>query len=949
MRTVILLLFFAAVALKTEAQEPFKKDLWVNEAGTAIRVSDMALDDLGSLWLATDLGLCRYNGRSIQQIPDSGIKSATAIAVVDRQVYVGLGDGRVLRYTGSKFEQLVNAGARINCLYNGPFGLWIGTAGNGAMLLTQGRVLRLTTAQGLSDDYVYRFAYSKVLGKLAIGTDRGATIIGLNQGPKPTLELNYSASSAPVSTDITPSLFWSLGKQSLLLTGTAEHGVGSFRLSATGVREADSTMALWIWGTVNDLLPISGSQAWACTESGYIVLVDFSRGTYQEVHQLPGKRIFRLLRDRTGTIWAATSEGLTMLSIGSLYYFSPESGYQLTGLSAMASDGDVLWYAQESALYSCDSSHKATLRYNAPETITSLYFDPGHRLWIGTLGGGLFCRSSAGNVRQVRGVPNLEGGHILSIAGKGSLIWVASLNGVEELMLDAADISNPRIVRHHGKRTGMGSDYVYKLYPDRKGRLWMATDGAGIALWNGSEYYHWDTSSGFRPQVVYAIAEDHAGRIYAGSLEGGILSWDGSKWNSIGREQGLLDNTVLSLAALGDGSVLAVTEKGADHWYPGSREFRQYGRKLGFGIDSFSHALNLLATNNRGEAYLPFEHGIMLVKPAPNPPDLRPLISIHAVELFGKAMDSSRHELSPDENGIGFRYEGVQLVSPERLHYRYRLLGFSKDWVETADESAIFPRLPAGHYVFQVQASLTPGYKNAATAQYIFAIATPFWKRPLFWFAAFVLFAGLGFFWQRNRELRLQRMAQLQRERLQFEYEHLKSQVNPHFLFNSLNTLAGLIEEDTEAAVEYTTMLSDLYRDTLSFRTRDIVPLSEEWHVLERYLYIQKTRFGSALQWEPTISQDVLNTRQIIPLALQLLVENAIKHNVVSRAHPLIISVRAEDDVLIVSNPIRPKQGEIKSTGIGLSNIRRRYSLVTDKPVRVLNEGGFFTVSLPLL
>jgi sensor histidine kinase YesM len=211
------------------------------------------------------------------------------------------------------------------------------------------------------------------------------------------------------------------------------------------------------------------------------------------------------------------------------------------------------------------------------------------------------------------------------------------------------------------------------------------------------------------------------------------------------------------------------------------------------------------------------------------------------------------------------------------------------------------------------------------------------------------LVIGLIYAYIRAREKSLRRLSSLQRERLLFEYEHLKSQVNPHFLFNSLNTLANLIEEDRDAAVQYTNELSDLYRNMLTYRNKDLVPLAEEWNILQHYLYIQQSRFGDALQVELRVPETIMNTRRIVPLALQLLVENAIKHNVASRSRPLTIIIEAQGDRLAVRNAINPKLSKEKGAGLGLINIKKRYALITDRHISFGVVHNEYIVTLPLL
>ncbi|WP_299674725.1 sensor histidine kinase [uncultured Tenacibaculum sp.] len=184
---------------------------------------------------------------------------------------------------------------------------------------------------------------------------------------------------------------------------------------------------------------------------------------------------------------------------------------------------------------------------------------------------------------------------------------------------------------------------------------------------------------------------------------------------------------------------------------------------------------------------------------------------------------------------------------------------------------------------------------------------------------------------------------------IQAQLDTLTNQAKPHFLFNSLNTLRDIIDvEDKEDAKVFVDKLSDVYRFILESGNSNLLQLHEELKFVKSYIHIQKERFGDNLVIDWDISEDKLST-MIIPMSLQLLIENAIKHNVVSKAKPLIVSVKTEGNQLIVSNKIQKKSTQLPSTKIGLKNITRRYSLVSDKAIEINNDGEFFTVILPLL
>jgi LytS/YehU family sensor histidine kinase len=179
------------------------------------------------------------------------------------------------------------------------------------------------------------------------------------------------------------------------------------------------------------------------------------------------------------------------------------------------------------------------------------------------------------------------------------------------------------------------------------------------------------------------------------------------------------------------------------------------------------------------------------------------------------------------------------------------------------------------------------------------------------------------------------------------QYESLKNQVNPHFLFNSLNALTTLVYEDQDKAAKFIKQLSEVYRYVLDTRDKEVVALEDEMKFLESYLFLQKIRFGENLLVEINLST---KGKFIAPLALQLLVENAIKHNVVSTENPLSITITAREGYIVVENSLQRKHmTEEKSPGIGLDNIKSRYTFLSNQPVLVEEHDGKFVVKLPLI
>ncbi len=205
-----------------------------------------------------------------------------------------------------------------------------------------------------------------------------------------------------------------------------------------------------------------------------------------------------------------------------------------------------------------------------------------------------------------------------------------------------------------------------------------------------------------------------------------------------------------------------------------------------------------------------------------------------------------------------------------------------------------------------------------------------------------------GVFFYTRLGASLSEQERLKKENVQTQLESLKSQVNPHFLFNSLNTLAQLIPEDQGLAVQFVQKLSRCYRYILEINNRETISLREELDFIDSYLFLIKIRFGENLEMKIDVPEH-LREERIVPLTIQLLLENAIKHNIVSTQNPLSVELFIDRDYLVMKNIYQPKNQPVASTGIGLKNIRNRYRYLTDIPVEVVHSQTHFTVAVPLL
>lgn len=212
-------------------------------------------------------------------------------------------------------------------------------------------------------------------------------------------------------------------------------------------------------------------------------------------------------------------------------------------------------------------------------------------------------------------------------------------------------------------------------------------------------------------------------------------------------------------------------------------------------------------------------------------------------------------------------------------------------------------------------------------------------------FVISLIFTAIGFFnaWRQS----FLQAEKLKVEMLSYKYESLRNQINPHFLFNSLNVLSELVYDDQALAVKFIRQLSDLFRYVLDSRDKELVRLSEELEFIRSFIFLLKTRFEEKLQIEIDVQAGPED--YIVPMTLQLLIENAVKHNEVSEAFPLRILIRKSGEYLEVENTLRSKSVGDDSKKTGLKNIIQQFGFFSDKPIEIIPSEDKFLVRVPIL
>lgn len=668
-----------------------------------------------------------------------------------------------------------------------------------------------------------------------------------------------------------------------------------------------------------------------------------------------------MLRDNEGNIWIAGDNKLIISPGEKVEFVSSIEGSAIDSVQAITSNPDgYIWYSTPKGLYRFDYLAKGEERLRKfivdpkfPQLhIVSLFEDAHASLWIGTFDNGLYCLDPhTGKVRRFTEKDGLPNSNVISIHGRGNSVWLATLGGVVELRRkDPVKLHDDFScsIQTNGS-SPLHNGFVYNVYVDTKNRLWMGTDGKGLLMYDGHSLHNFPVLKSKDVKIVYSVLEDLNGNIWFSTPHHGIYRYDGRDFRSFNLTNGLSELEIFGLGLDNNGNILAINRKGIDVIQTHSFQIEHIGEES--GLKQLDADLNSIARDRKGGVWIGTRSGIVRFYNYSRNVVQHPRLEIHRVLTFMKQdMGLKDTIFDYNQNTISIEYTGLWYSRPEIVTYRYRMKGYSNDWIPTRDRIVTFPNLPPGKYTFEVMAGLDGQFKDATVASYSFRIKKVFWRETWFVMGILLSLALAIILFIRDRDIRFRRMESLKKEKVEYQYETLKSQVNPHFLFNSFNTLMAIIESEPVKATDYVEKLSDYFRNMVQHRDKDVVSLEEELEMVETYYFLQQKRFGEHLSLEIDIPDSWKRTFGVPPLSLQLLIENAVKHNAVSYETPLKITVTAtENHTLLIRNNLNLKLKPDASTGIGLENIVNRFSIIAGKEVKVTTGDHEFTVEIPLI
>ncbi|MBX2973524.1 MAG: histidine kinase [Flavobacteriales bacterium] len=938
MRCRLAFLFLLAPLLAT-AQFPLTRSIDVRSGQQRMPITAVVQDAHGLLWVGGEHGLFRTDGELVEPMARTGRDAVVALAHAKGRVWAAFRSGSVLRCTTLGCDTvLVDTLLRGNPVrglaLDGREQVWIATHGAGIRVLSDQGIIRVGIEEGMPDAHVNGIA-ALPDGRMVAATDQGLVL--LNGGR--VQEVLDETKGAPdnlvlaVTTD----------EQGNIWAGTDRGGV--FRWTP-GKAEAVFRPAQQVVGAIRSIAARDG-MVWAGSDHQGVLMFDtrLPGSLYRATWSGRQAPITGLFVAADGAVWWCDGSERVHHADPAVLMVPEDEGKDLRRVTALCmGPGERLWFADPEGLHSHQAGfalpelvrrERVQVPPNTP--VVSLAAADDGTIWAATFGSGVHAVRPDGSVLRHTTSHGLPNDNVLAVRTWNGYVWCATLDGLAVLQ--------PGAVRWLSVPVP-GPGFVYDVLPLDDGRVIAATDGSGLLAIGADGTVRLVGSDG--PRTFYSLLQS-GDAVWAVGPGTGLCRLKGDALTCMGGTE--LFGEPFGLAA-SHGRILVFGRSGAAAYDPVKDTWSTVSAR--FGLDGAQGPLNAVASPGNGDVWLATERGLLRLRPGAAQLDAPVAAAILDVALAGtRQAPDTLLRTTHDRNDVVIRFAAPVQADPGAVRFAYRLAGHDDEEHITRDRQVSYADLPPGRYTFHVRAfagETPPPFQRTGTGAATFALVIdpPLWQRPWVIVTAVLLLGGAGFLLLRARERRAQQRTRMEQEKVRFQLEALRSQVDPHFLFNSFNTLVELIESDPDGAVAHVDQLSTFYRSILQLRDKELIPLRDELDLLRSYFILEQRRFGERIALEINVADDALD-KGIVPLTLQMLVENALKHNAITGPGAFVATVRVEGDDVVVENPLKPRVTAARSTGFGLESITRRYVALTERPVQVERDGGRFVVRIPLI
>lgn len=811
-------------------------------------ITDLKEDENGDIWVGTDAGITVFSSDTIFNYPSSEYFSGHGI----RKILLLEGDSALLACSGGLYKWS-----------NGNFSRIKELKGKSLFDVKQDDrgMFWMAAADGL---YSYRPGEIKHFKNLTrVGNDETRSVL---------------------ITDNTLCI-GSYGGGLIKYNGT----------SFTNISKSDGMPAYVVLTMLKD----KAGNIWIGTEGGGVLCYDgisFRQFTIEQ--GLPGNTIRCIYQDSQGNLWFGSSGGGVARFDGEMFvHYKPGGG----AVYSIAQDGGKLWLgAAQGGALRFDEDGTDYLRFTNAK-VKTIFKDSGQNMVFGTEGDGLYVYNGK-RFKHFTRKDGLSSDWIKTIIqDKAGRYYIGTSGG-------GLNILDGKKLLRLNKKQGLVHSYVNQLCFGPDSSLWIATNG-GISRWKDSVFTNYTKKEGLVGDNVKSVCKDFLGNIWFGTVGGGICRIKGSQIENFTTSHGLTSNN-LYLLFTADGQFLwAGSEKGIDKITLDAngdiKNIRHYAKKDGFtGLELMQNAA---FADSSGFIWFGTVEGLTRYDPRKDNSALHPpRVYLTDVKLFyepiipkGKALKQAKWNKLPGDlnlnygqNHLSFEFAGISLKEGSYLRYRWMLKGFDTEWSPPVKQrNATYSNLPPGDYIFMVEAGNDEDEWSKTPATFSFSIADPFWNTWYFisLLGLLVCLTGAGLFMYstasiQKKEKQKNRQLELERNLLQLEQQALRLQMNPHFLFNCLNSIKGLVSENkTQEAKLFISRFARLMRSTLENSRESFITLDEEIKALQNYIELEKLSAGDVFQFSVSLEKNVDPSSVMIPpMLVQPFVENSLIHGISS-------------------------------------------------------------------
>ncbi len=490
---------------------------------------------------------------------------------------------------------------------------------------------------------------------------------------------------------------------------------------------------------------------------------------------------------------------------------------------------------------------------------------------------------------------------------------------------------------------------VLDIAEDKFGRLWFCTSRK-VFLYEHDSLIRFYEHHPELKQAFVSCCRDAGGNMWLGNKTGLYMY----NYDSL---QKVWDGSFTFINAYKDSHIIAGNTFGIvyldlERFYAGDAEFACYFDRFN-GFIGREPGQNGTLVASDGDVWIPASESVVKFMPDRIYIDtVPPKAFVGSVEVSDRELQwqpflnepinpDSLYHLSWDKNNVRLNYHAIKFHCPERLHYRYRLLGYSESWSETGETEALFTNLNPGQYRFELLAANEHGYWSKVPAVVNFYIVPAYWQT--WWFKSLVIFLAamsifLGILWYfRLKQKRTREQRRVEQQLVSVQLNSLNAQLDPHFVFNAISAIGAEVQQNnTERAYDYFVKATRLFRSSLVDKDRITRSLDKELAVVEGYLQLQQLRFGERISYTIEVAGDVDHNMIIPKMSVQVFVENAVKHGLENKLEGGFVNITISNSdrcllIRIVDNGVGLEESrklQKESTGLGLKSFKQFFEIL---------------------